>query len=337
MIFIVWIGLALIPFVMGKGALLISDRRKGKRDDSRYVSTKYIHTWKDSYIIGIIITLGITEAVHLMAVFLGQSFTTISTIWVVIILLTSVSGLLLCLLTMKNKNKKSVRNKEEYIEKFYILFGLSVLIQFVLLMTGNGIYNDGDMMVETVRTFISSGEVYKVNPLTGQAYELGLPLRIEILSLPTLYAVLSQQFFVEVEIIVEKMIPAVVLITGYLAYSCLGDVLFKQSNHKEKKKAVFLCIITLLIWFGDYNIFMDGFGVMHSGYLGTSIRSMILLPYTITMCLREKWMMVVLCVIAEACIVWTLYGFGACFGVAVLMITVKIVMNQNIWKKWSER
>ncbi len=332
MIFIVWIGLALIPFVMGKGALLIADRSKRKRE-----YTKYGYTWKDNYITGVIIAIGITEVAHLMAVFGGQSFSLIARVWVILILITSIIGLIICFMTIKNKKNKGIKNSDKNSEKFYLLLGLSVLLQFVVLMTGNELYREGNMIVETVQTFISSGEVYQVNPLTGQAYEQGIPLRIEILSLPTLYGVLSQQFSIPVTIIVERMIPAVVLITGYLAYSSLGDVLFEKSYHKEKKKAIFLCIISLLIWFGDYNIYMDGFGVMHNGYLGTSIRSMILLPYTITMCLREKWMMVALCVIAEACIVWTLYGLGACLGVAVLMVTVKFVMTQDIWKKWSKQ
>lgn len=327
MVFIVWIGLALIPLVMGKGALLIADRGKGT----------YNHTWKDSYITGVMIAVGITEVAHLMAVFLRQSFSMIAKAWVAFILIISLIASVICLFIIKNKKKKKIKRSGEYIEKIYLLFGLSVIIQFVMIMTGNELYREGDMMVETVQTFISSGEVYQVNPLTGQAYEQGLPLRIEILSLPTLYGVLSQQFSIPVDVIVERMIPAVVLMTGYLAYSCLGDVLFEQSYHKDKKKAIFLCIISLLIWFGDYNVFMDGFGVMHNGYLGTSIRNMILLPYTITMCLREKWMMVVLCVIAEACIVWTLYGLGACLAVALLIVAVKFIINRGIWKKWSKQ
>ncbi len=327
MVFIVWIGLALIPFVMGKGALSITDRVRGK----------YSHTWKDSYITGVIITIGLTEAVHLMAVFLRQAFSMIAKIWVALILITSLIAFIICFMKMINKKKKRIKSSVEYIEKIYLLFGLSVMIQFVMLMTGNELYRESNMMVETVQTFISSGEVYQVNPLTGQAYEQGIPLRIELLSLPTLYGVLSQQFSIPVTVIVERMIPAVVLIAGYLAYSCLGDVLFEHSYHKDKKKAIFLCIISLLIWFGDYNIYMDGFGVMHNGYLGTSIRNMILLPYTITMCLREKWLMVVLCILAEACIVWTLYGLGACLGVAALLVTVKFIMNQGIWKKWSKQ
>ena len=36
-----------------------------------------------------------------------------------------------------------------------------------------------------------------------------------------------------------------------------------------------------------------------------------------------------LCIAAEACIVWTLYGMGACFITAVLLFLVRLVIQRR--------
>ena len=40
--------------------------------------------------------------------------------------------------------------------------------------------------------------------------------------------------------------------------------------------------------------------------------------------------MVVLCILAEACIVWTLYGIGACLFVTMGMVLAEIVRKKVI-------
>lgn len=80
-----------------------------------------------------------------------------------------------------------------------------------------------------------------------------------------------------------------------------------------------MVLVALLLWVGDYMYGMDGFGVQYAGFRGVSVRMAILLPYTFGLILRRKWKPVVLCILAEACIVWTLYGMGACLFVAVAM------------------
>ena len=48
----------------------------------------------------------------------------------------------------------------------------------------------------------------------------------------------------------------------------------------------------------------------------------------------KKWILALLCVIAEACLVWTLYGMGACLfvivGMAVLGFIRSRVESRNV-------
>ena len=63
---------------------------------------------------------------------------------------------------------------------------------------------------------------------------------------------------------------------------------------------------------GDYMYGMDGFGILYSGFRGVTIRNVVLLPYTFAAVLRRNWKLAALCVLGEACIVWTFYGMGTC-------------------------
>ena len=73
------------------------------------------------------------------------------------------------------------------------------------------------------------------------------------------------------------------------------------------------------MWAGNYMYGMDGFGVLSCGYRGVTIRNDVLVPWLLSLCLRKRWGAAILCVLAEACIVWTFYGFGVCAAVTAGM------------------
>lgn len=325
MAFILWPALALIPLLMGKGILRVLYGRC-KSDNM---------TWKDAYLTGFMVLIGLAEAAHLTAVFLKWSFSKAVNMFAVLMVAVCLLTILLYLINLFINKTKKLSDKEQSDfsnptsthQILLILFGFSVLLQVIILITGENIDRVGDITLETVQSFLASDAIYQINPLTGQAYQFGIPLRLEVLALPTLYGSLSKLFAVSPDMVVERMIPVMVLIAGYLAYSSLAEVLF---NKKDKNsKVIFLILVSLLLWLGDYNIFMDGFGVLHGGYRGTAIRGLVLLPYTICMCLQGRWKSVILCILAEACIVWTLYGMGACFMVTLLLLAVKLWMQKR--------
>ena len=61
---------------------------------------------------------------------------------------------------------------------------------------------------------------------------------------------------------------------------------------------------------------------MHAGWLGTTIRSCVLVPLCLYGALERKWLVSVICILAEACIVWTLWGLGVC---AVVLAGVLLI------------
>jgi hypothetical protein len=122
---------------------------------------------------------------------------------------------------------------------------------------------------------------------------------------------------VGVPLLLCRLVPVFILAAAYIAYQSLGKVLFGSNNRSRR---IFLLMVSLLFIFGNDLDVMDGFGLRYGGFLATTIRNTILLPFTLSLALQKKWKAVLLCILAEACIMWTLYGLGLCLAAAVLLL-----------------
>ena len=119
---------------------------------------------------------------------------------------------------------------------------------------------------------------------------------------------------------VWKVVPLLTLLGCYMAYYTVSKALFEED---VQKRWIFMIMVAVILWLADSMYGLDGFGVQYAGFQGVSIRMAILVPYTVGLVLRRKWLLVALCVVVEACIVWTFYGMGVCLLVAVGMIGMK--------------
>ena len=63
---------------------------------------------------------------------------------------------------------------------------------------------------------------------------------------------------------------------------------------------------------------------------------MVLLPYLLSCLMDRKYTGVILCILAEACIVWTLYGAGVCLLVTVAWLILGALVSQ-FRKRWEKR
>jgi hypothetical protein len=174
------------------------------------------------------------------------------------------------------------------------------------------IQTDGDITLETVNSFLATNGIYKVSPLTGKAYS-GAPLRYEILCLPTVYAWMSMLFKVAPEMVVTKIVPTVVLCASYMAYYLLAGVLYDEKQ--KRKKMVFLIVVGISFFLCEQSVYMEGYGLLHAGHLGTTIRNSVLIPLVLYAACEKRVLLAILCVLAEVCIVWTFWGMGLCLVV----------------------
>lgn len=313
----------LIPYLLGKGVLRVFYGKCRTQD----------MTLADSLLTGGMVVIGLAEAAHLGAVAFGRSFSDCKKMFLIgLVLLLFAAAILIVLEQLgKKKDKLSEREAERLRvqrtltgrrvqtreQMLYFVFGAMVLIQLLLIVTEQKVYPTGDMTAETVNSILDTNAIYQVNPLTGQSYTLGMPMRLKILCLPALYAICCDLFGMSAVQVVWTVVPALTLLGSYLSFFTVAKGLFAED---VRKRGIFMMFVALLLWVGDYMYGMDGFGVQYGGFRGVTIRMAILLPYTFGLILRRKWKLVPLCILAEACIVWTLYGMGACLLVTVGML-----------------
>ncbi len=336
---LLWLSVIIISYMLGKGALNVL---YGRRQCAGF------HTG-DAVLTGWMLCMGTAEAAHLGAVLAGWSFTLCKRCFLLGILALSVLLLSVYALGRMRERKKgtcpslvrsgvsgtgvsggfwNVKNVAAAI------FGLMVLLQLMTIVLGRSVYLEGDLTVETVNSILDSDTLYQVNPMTGRPYTGGIPFRLEILCLPTLYAILSDVSGLAPYRLVWSLVPAVVLLYSYLAYGTVAGALFPESAEKRR---VFLLGVAVVLQIGDYMYGMDGFGLLHSGFRGVSIRAAVLVPYAFGLVLRRRWKLVVLCILAEACMVWTTYGLGVCFLITAVMIMCRMFPRLAAqWKAGKE-
>ncbi len=285
----------------------------------------------DALITGELIIIGLAAAAHVGAVFTGQSFSRCTVMFLILLTaaLVCCCGLLAVRRIFGRRSQKKamgedegqkseIRQKSEMKQKsgwdigekcLAVIFCALVLYQFIQLSGYAGAFTQGDMTVETAGSFLQTDGIYQVNPMTGQPYTAGLPLRLKILCLPTLYGILCRISGLSPYDAVSGIVSVLVFFSSYAAFYCVAESLFSD---QRKNRLCFMIMSVILIWVGSYRYGADGFDLLYCGYRGVTVRNLVLIPYLISLCLRRKWKLAVLCILAEACIVWTLYGLGAC-------------------------
>lgn len=264
-----------------------------------------------------IILIGLAEVAHLAAVSAGWPFARCALLFGVLLCIALLCGICLWYLRRGRFGRLacSMPLPSSAVERgFYALCALLFLSQLVFVCLPDTAYRGGDMTVETVGSFLAEDALYRVNPMTGLPYTEGLPSRLKILCLPTLYGSLCKLTGLSPVAVVRKVVPVVTLVSCYTAFALLAVTLFprEEGTKCREKRACFLTVVSLLLWAGAYQVGMDGFGLLCCGWRGVVIRNLVLLPWLLSLCLRRRWLLAALCIPAEACMVWTLYGCGVC-------------------------
>ncbi len=279
---------------------------------------------------GTMITIGLAEVAHLTALFLHLPFHTCVNIMAV---LFGIAFLYIMIRIfwrqIKQKGRPSQHRFCKLLSVYPVLFsgiGLLIILQIIWYFWAHEPYLNGDITVETARTMLTSDGIYTVNPMTGQPFTQGMPTRLKILVLPTLYAAICKITGVELKLLCFSIIPSIVLLISYFVYSRWALYLFPGEGRKQ---AIFMLFTAFVNQFGCYGAAMDSFMLFFRGYQGEAIRAGIILPYALLCCLQGKWKSVILCIFAEACIVWTLYGLG--YTVIVVMIFLAVRASRQLF------
>lgn len=294
----------------------------------------------DYLIMGIISIIGLAEVVHLAAMFLGLPFGRCAMLWGGLsgTAVLAVAGMFFYHWKKGSRNLEKVEKRNALEGILFLVFAILVISQLIFVCTGNTACREGDMTLETVKSFLAADGIYRINPMTGAAYTAGMPFRLKILCLPTLYACICRITGLSPDFVVRILIPVIVLVSCYASFGVLACSLFPaEETVSGRKRACFLAAAALIMWVGTYRYGMDGFQLLYCGWRGVTIRNCVLLPWLLSLCIRGKWMSAVLCILAEACMVWTLYGCGWCLFAALGMAAAGLYRRKRAEKSLRER
>lgn len=328
MIILLWLLLAVVPWLLGAGILTVLHRK-----------TSGVVHMTDAWIIGSMCCVGVAQVLHLLGTFGNVPLSRLTLLW-------HVSLAVLCALALAfvagawRRHRERFRVLPQKGGNFVLpgIFLLMVLIQTVYVYCMPAITAPGDIIVETLHSFRATDGIYQVNPLTGQAYIQGMSMRYRVLGLPTLYALLGVSFFVDSGLLVQNLIPVVVLAGSYMVYYRLARLLYGDDL---RKKYLMLIIVSLIFWCGEGIAWLDGYAALHGAWQGTSIRNLILLPYALSLGLeknlRRTWPGMIFCVLAEACVCWTFNGLGMCLFLLAVMAAYYKITATRLYRRLAAR
>ena len=283
----------------------------------------------ENMIEGSLVVIGLAEAAHLAALFLNLPLNICAKIMGALFLGAALFvAVRLVLAKRKGKSKKAAGEGNRLLKLIqvypWLFAGIAILIlvQIVWNFYSHVPYLTGDITGETVQTMLSTDSIYTINPMTGQAYTAGMPLRLKILVLPTFYAVICQSTGISAPVLIYSIVPSLVLLLSYLVYTGWAVYLFPREG---KKQLIFMLFVAVIYQFGCYSAAMDSFLMFFQGWQGTAVRAGVILPYALLCCLQGKWRSVILCLLAEVCVVWTLYGLGYTVIMVLVLLGIRLV------------
>lgn len=269
---------------------------------------------------GLWVILGCAQAAHLITLITDrslQTYTQLCGIFVAAGMLVYVG--ILCRMRRKWPKPEKI-NSERKVLWQGVLFAVLTVLTLVHFWQGY-VPDLQDAVYDITIGNVESGRIMEVHPFLGQAGGSGMPLRMKILGLSSLYSSLitiSQQ---STYMIMCKMVPIVIWCCTMLVYQAFGEKLFA---HNREKRWLFLSMIALFLLITSKSMGLAGYRVFFAGFSGETIRGVLLMPYALYVSWQRKWLLAVLSIVAEACLVWTTWGIGYCTVIVVCMLLVHL-------------
>lgn len=293
-----------------------------------YTNIKYAQRIKNMIIwllTGLWVLLGCAEAAHLITIMTNRSLQTYTVLCGVL----SLAGLFAYIgifIWWYRRHKKS--HTYSYKDFFSPAIWLFVALTGVTIyrLFGGYVPDLQDAVYEIVIGNLDSGSIMTEHPFLGGTTEAVVPMRFRILGLSSLYSALitfSQQ---SQYMIMCKMVPLGVWFFSILIYWMFAEEIFGEDAHK---KWLFVSLAAFVYLATSGKEGLPGYRLFFAGFSGETIRALLLMPYTLYVCWRKKWMLAVIAMLAEACLVWTTYGVGYCVLITVCMYGVHLLADRR--------
>lgn len=270
----------------------------------------------------------LAEIAHLYALFLHKPFHVCAQVMAILFGGALMAVVLRGIFEARKRKQGSAQKGERRFFKLlkvypylFLVIGGLIVFQVITNFWIHLPYLKNNITGEMVQSMLFSDTIYGVNPMTGQPFTDGMPLRLQILTVPTLFAAICRWTGIPVQTFVYSIAPMMVLVLSYLVYSRFALYFFPNEG---KKQAMFMLFTALIYQFGCFGPAMDSFLLFFCGSTGAAFRAGVILPYALLCCLKNKWKSVILCALAEVCVVWTFYGFGYTVVIVALILCIRL-------------
>lgn len=278
-------------------------------------------------ITGLWILLGCAEVAHIMTMLINRSLDTYMILCSAFVFLffCIFSGLLYWKCRIKNVRKEVSVSASTVFSPYMILFFMLAGMTIVHFVRGY-VPDLQDAVYEITLNNVKSGKIMTLHPFLGVETEARMPMRMQILCLSSIYSALITLSKQTPYMILCKFVPFIVWGLSMLLYWTFSEKLFDKDIHK---RWLFLAMISFIYIITSGSDGLVGQRLFYAGFSGETIRTVLLIPYTIYVSWQKKWWLTALAVVSEACLVWTTYGVGYCLLIALCMIVVHFFLDRR--------
>lgn len=261
---ILWV--IIMPAIIGYSLLLLFKREE--------------KSFSMALIVGLIIEYALYEAIAEPCIFLGKSFTTLTSIWfwIVIAMLIILFGLVL--LFRRDEGFELILDTFGSLHSF-VTPALYVFIIMFAFQAYHGffyMYEDADdsNFVAKANISITTNTLFKYDD-NGDEFD-AFPTRQVFSPFPVYTATIAQISDIHPTILAHTIFPVLFLFIAYNVYYLLGKSIFKNDKYKI---TTFLAIFAILIQFSNYSRFAATYRILVRLWQGKSILVNVMMPFII--------------------------------------------------------
>lgn len=251
--------------------------RKVVRDnDGRVVKTCLVGTF-----FVLILWSVVLNAFDLM----GFSFSTISRIFTIILLIIFFLSLLIC----RTEIRQQLKMDRGISVVAVLIVSVTYLIMFVCLFLISP-DTDYSCTVETVNSLRITNDAFSFNPYTGQPVE-SVSILERLNSLPYFYGYIAEVFNAKTSSVLYRAIPAWVMALSFMAYSEWAEFFFGKEKKQRFGIAFFICGLGIINLCGTFSANSVYYCQMLKGFTGEALCFGTIIPFCVSECfvhLRNK-------------------------------------------------
>lgn len=250
----------IIPMILGLGILQFSKKEK------------------DNILLGIVIGyiygFMLYELLAIPMIFLRTDFNTLSWIWQVLMIGSTILAFLISLRNSFRIIKNNIKRFMDAPSKLMFLAIIMIAVQaFIGFAFMHEDYDDSNFVAKATIA-LDTNTLYKYDD-KGAEYE-ALPSRHVLSPFPIFTATIAKILGIHPAIVAHTVFPPVFIILAYMIYFLIADALFKDD---KKSKYIFIIFLSVIYVFGAYSLWSNFVFLLYRAWQGKALIANIFIPF----------------------------------------------------------